>query len=280
MKKILPILGLLLWFLLIKSCVEDSSSNCCRVSSGASKAAANGNIAMSPNEYTNEGERAFYKWGQCDPITANDFASFRDSILNGMSEGRALQIIGMYCSEEGRGLCDEDNLGLSRANRMRDLFLGGNVAKEKVKVRSQLRELQCDNLRSITFSSIRYRYLIDNEFVKEQGDNTTLVYFPFASDERISNPQIESYLTSLAERLKEGDEGLTITGHTDSVGDPAKNKVLGQERADAIKELLISYGVPAEKIIATSMGQEDPVADNSTDTGRALNRRTELKITS
>lgn len=280
MKYILPILGLILWFLLVKSCVEEPDSRCCRVTSGASAAAANGGIAITPNDYTDKGERAVFTWGQCDPIQANDFAAFRDSILNGMSEGRALQIIGMYCSEEGRGSCQAENLGLSRANRMRNLFLGGNVAQEKVKVRSQLRDVQCENLRSITFSSIRYRYLIDNEFVKEQGDNTTLIYFPFASDERISNPQIESYLTNLADRLKSGDEGLTITGHTDSVGDPAKNKILGQQRADAIKALLISYGVSSDKIIATSMGQEDPVADNSTDSGRALNRRTELKITS
>jgi len=284
MKKLWPILGLLLWFLLTWTCTDSGKDRCCSVGSDVidspSAAAAAGAIDIKRNAFMNAGDKAFFKWGDCDPITADDFARFRDSILNGMPENRALQIIGQYCSEEGRGSCDVDNLGLSRAQRMRNLFLRGNVAAEKVKVSSELRDLQCENLKSIAFSSIRYRFLRDSEFVKQQGDNKTLIYFPFNSDQKISNPEIEEYLREVAERLKSGDETLKIVGHTDNIGSPSDNRVLGQQRADAIKALLVSYGVSRNKIDASSMGEDSPLNDNSTDAKRALNRRTELIIQS
>lgn len=66
---------------------------------------------------------------------------------------------------------------------------------------------------------------------------------------------------------------LVVEGHTDGDGDPASNKVLSQERADAIVAYLVAGGVPAGRLTAVGYGEERPVADNSTPEGRALNRR-------
>jgi len=71
---------------------------------------------------------------------------------------------------------------------------------------------------------------------------------------------------------------VTIEGYTDSSGDPRKNMKLSQERANAVKKALISYGVSASRIVAIGKGELNPIADNETKEGRAKNRRIEAII--
>ena len=71
---------------------------------------------------------------------------------------------------------------------------------------------------------------------------------------------------------------MRLTGHTDNIGSDASNKVLGQRRADIIKNYLIQKGVDASKIQTSSQGESAPVATNDTENGRAQNRRVELQI--
>jgi len=70
----------------------------------------------------------------------------------------------------------------------------------------------------------------------------------------------------------------TIIGHTDNVGSESDNQILSERRADAIKSALINKGIAAERINTLGKGEFDPIADNATDEGRKINRRTELKI--
>jgi OOP family OmpA-OmpF porin len=73
---------------------------------------------------------------------------------------------------------------------------------------------------------------------------------------------------------------LEISGHTDNVGDAAKNKDLSQRRADAVKRYFISKGLGADRLIAKGYGPEQPIADNKTKAGKTKNRRVEFKILS
>ncbi len=68
---------------------------------------------------------------------------------------------------------------------------------------------------------------------------------------------------------------LEISGHTDNVGDPSRNKKLSQQRADSVRNYLISKGIDGSRIQAVGYGDERPVADNGTDEGRQKNRRIE-----
>lgn len=72
---------------------------------------------------------------------------------------------------------------------------------------------------------------------------------------------------------------ISVSGHTDSVGTDNYNAKLGQRRACAIKNYLVSLGVPAEQIMAISFGEKRPVATNKTAEGRAQNRRVEIEFT-
>ena len=73
---------------------------------------------------------------------------------------------------------------------------------------------------------------------------------------------------------------LEIEGHTDTTGTADHNMVLSRNRANAVKNYLISSGIAEERITAIGRGQEHPVADNTTKEGKAANRRVELKLTS
>lgn len=71
---------------------------------------------------------------------------------------------------------------------------------------------------------------------------------------------------------------IEIGGHTDNTGDAVKNNALSANRAKAVKDYLVSTGVPAARLSSKGYADTQPIADNKTVEGRALNRRTEIKI--
>lgn len=92
----------------------------------------------------------------------------------------------------------------------------------------------------------------------------------------------ESYddLDALVKILNEYLEAnVAIDGHTDNIGDPAKNKELSQKRANAVLAYLINKGIAAMRLTATGYGDAQPVADNKTKPGQAKNRRVDFKLT-
>lgn len=86
-------------------------------------------------------------------------------------------------------------------------------------------------------------------------------------------------LDSLADFLNRyQDRSVLIEGHTDSVGTDSSNQVLSRQRADAVRDYLVSRNVSAARITATGLGEGTPVADNESATGRQQNRRVEVII--
>jgi len=74
---------------------------------------------------------------------------------------------------------------------------------------------------------------------------------------------------------------IEIEGHTDSTGPEAYNKMLGMERAEAVKQYLYEqHHVPLHKMNVISYGEDRPVAPNDTSEGRAQNRRVVIKVLS
>lgn len=106
-----------------------------------------------------------------------------------------------------------------------------------------------------------------------------LIHFPYNSIRKQDDAAVEEYLTRLAEYLKTSGQRVTITGHTDNVGDPKTNYRLGLQRAQAIRKILVSKGVPAERITCLSKGEKEPIATNDNPRGRYKNRRAEIRIT-
>ena len=71
---------------------------------------------------------------------------------------------------------------------------------------------------------------------------------------------------------------VVIVGHTDSKGDPKYNIDLSKRRAESVRNFLVAGGIPGNKLRVVGMGAKEPIASNSTDKGRALNRRVEIVI--
>ncbi len=73
---------------------------------------------------------------------------------------------------------------------------------------------------------------------------------------------------------------IQITGFTDNVGTTEDNLVLSKGRAVAVVNYLLSKGIQNDRLSFKGMGEANPIADNSTEEGRAMNRRTELSVVS
>ena len=103
------------------------------------------------------------------------------------------------------------------------------------------------------------------------------IYFSF--DRSNVQASMQPKLDELAERLStEPDLSVLLAGHTDSVGSQNYNSVLSLKRAAAVRDYLVSSSVSADRISITGLGEIEPVADNETDPGRALNRRVEVSV--
>jgi len=75
---------------------------------------------------------------------------------------------------------------------------------------------------------------------------------------------------------KWGNVNIEVAGHTDNRGSDKYNMNLSQQRAEAVRNYLISKGIAADRLTAKGYGESQPVADNDTDEGRFKNRRVEL----
>lgn len=73
------------------------------------------------------------------------------------------------------------------------------------------------------------------------------------------------------------EKRVRLTAHTDSVGSDRYNEALSQRRADSVRAYLVSHGIDASRIDAYGLGEWSPIADNSTEEGRAKNRRVEIE---
>ena len=92
-------------------------------------------------------------------------------------------------------------------------------------------------------------------------------------------PNMRPVLDRLASTLNQHPvTTVTIIGHTDSTGSDAVNDPLSINRAASTRDYLVQRGVSAQRIAVDGRGSRQPVADNSTASGRAMNRRVEIFI--
>lgn len=103
------------------------------------------------------------------------------------------------------------------------------------------------------------------------------IFFEFAKANLLTSSNND--LTRILEILN-SHESMTmeLQGHTDSIGSDMSNMQLSMQRAKAVKNYLVAQGVNAERLSVKAFGESKPVATNSTEEGRQLNRRVEIKI--
>ena len=130
-----------------------------------------------------------------------------------------------------------------------------------------------------TLHFVRDTFDLYMQHIKE-GIKVKIENLFFATNKTYILPQSEQSMSDLANFLTE-NQGVTIhiTGHTDAVGTDEANQILSEGRANAVKADLVKRGIAAERITTEGKGEKEPVANNDTEEGRALNRRVEFTIT-
>lgn len=115
----------------------------------------------------------------------------------------------------------------------------------------------------------------------EEGSAYAIEAIVFATDATLLSPDAELLLQGFANYLnKQAGLRIQINGHTDDVGDAARNQVLSEERAKAVAAYLEAQGVDAIRMGYKGFGEAQPRVANSSAANRALNRRTEFEIIS
>jgi outer membrane protein OmpA-like peptidoglycan-associated protein len=113
----------------------------------------------------------------------------------------------------------------------------------------------------------------------ERGLLVTLGDVLFEFNRADLKPTAHGQLQKLADFLKQyPDRRVLIEGHTDSIGSAGYNEQLSRRRAEAVASVLTGMGIGPDRVTYTGYGESYPVADNRTDTNRALNRRVEVYI--
>ncbi len=207
--------------------------------------------------------------GSADLIKLAGWDSYKDSLLALLNEEKKIQIVGLVVEGES----NVNDFGMLRAKAISSAM---GVPEESL-------QLYSSNIAKVNFKydckmpGARIKLVTVTEKIKEVQDRT-LIYFPYNSTNKLNDDEVETYLDALAIQVIKTGEQIRLTGHTDNKGEPKYNLELGQSRAEVIKDYLIFKKVPDENIFALSEGETKPISENTTEEGRAENRRTELEI--
>jgi len=106
---------------------------------------------------------------------------------------------------------------------------------------------------------------------------TALFDFGKAELKPAGKTQIGEYREQAKDELSHA-EHVIVTGYTDNVGGTDHNAALSLHRAEAVRDHLVSLGADPSKFEVRGAGEADPIADNTTDDGRAKNRRVEVAV--
>lgn len=203
----------------------------------------------------------------------------------GENAGKVMNITGYYKSDETNNSAFP-NLGLARANAVKNHLVENGISSTMINTFGQLRDemVPKDNVYLGPIS-----YSLEGESA-DAGDELKALY-----EQIKANPLVLYFNTAEAsislsdeQRQKFADisryldkvEGAScnVVGHTDNEGGSAGNLRLGQGRADFAKDYLIRNGIAEGKINATSKGETQPVESNATEEGKAKNRRTVVTL--
>jgi OOP family OmpA-OmpF porin len=108
-------------------------------------------------------------------------------------------------------------------------------------------------------------------------DGHIALYINFDTGKATIKPESKPIVEQIVQMLKDNpDLEVSVEGHTDSVGSPKPNKTLSDNRAKAVVKAIVAQGIDTKRLSSVGHGQDKPIADNTTEEGRAKNRRVEL----
>jgi outer membrane protein OmpA-like peptidoglycan-associated protein len=220
-------------------------------------------------------------------------AKIKDQLLKNPSQ--ILDVTGFYKSTETNN-SKFDNLGLARANSIKDYLVSLGVPANQVNPVSKLNDGIVADANNTLFGPLAFNFSGTNTPVTKvaSGDSkvsdvlkanngtlkgtTFVLNFASGQSTRSLSASQREKLNNISNAVKGSDLSISVVGHTDSDGGEASNKVLGKKRAEYVKDHLLKHGVSANKVITSSKGEDQPVASNATANGKFQNRRIVITI--
>lgn len=149
---------------------------------------------------------------------------------------------------------------------------------ELARAREELARRDTENRQRLSAMQTELAKLAETR-TTERGFIVTLPGLFFDSGRHALKAGARNTLSKIADQLKINDSlTIAIEGHTDSVGGDEMNQALSERRANAVRDYLVSRGIPTQRMTTRGLGETAPVATNDTPAGRQQNRRVELII--
>jgi outer membrane protein OmpA-like peptidoglycan-associated protein len=152
-------------------------------------------------------------------------------------------------------------------------------ARERIESEKKARQLAEQRMRDAlnNLATVASNVAVKND---TRGTVITIpgsVLFASGKTELLAGAKAE--LDKVAQALRDSTgRRIEINGYTDSVGSEEKNQKISQDRADHVRDYLVSQGVPEANVTARGFGPAEPIADNKTSAGKAMNRRVEIIV--
>ena len=192
---------------------------------------------------------------------------------------KKLSIKGKYTSAEQ--YLDSVNLGMQRAGKLYDHLLASGTGEHQLTKSSVIDNdlFETDSVHSNGID-LRISALTDQEIkVYESTLESKRLYIDFNDEMLAPTPELRSLVGPLKAYLKRyPDKKVYITGHTANAGYYQENVIIGQDRADQIRQFFIGEQIEASKLVALSRGESEPIAPKGTPEGIRLNKRIEIQI--
>lgn len=205
------------------------------------------------------------------------------------NKNKSVAITGLFTSSE-TNTSAFPNLGIARANAVKNYMVSKGLSSKQLNTFGKLSdELIPEG--TIYNGPLEYTIATADEATAEASEeelkalkakikaNPLVLYFAFGENSIDLSEAQRQKIADIATYLdKVDDASVSVIGHTDNVGSGSANLQMGQERANFVKDYLVTNGIPETKVKAGSRGPDQPIASNNTEAGRAKNRRTVISL--
>jgi len=245
-----------------------------------------GNFAYSSNENFNFSTSAFTHLKPLDNTVTMGVDALKDYFSKNRNQGKFIDITGFY-DEGEQNTSALPNLGLARATDVKNYFVSRGISSQQINTYGELRTTLTPKdgvyLGPINYqlgTSVQGRDGSNKEekalaAIKDRLDKEPLVLYFGNAQSTINLSAEQRQKVADLNRYLDKVEGsrISITGHTDNTGSRTTNTRLGLKRANFAKGYFVRNGIAENKISTASKGPDEPIAPNTTEAGRAKNRR-------
>ena len=245
---------------------------------------ANGDFNVKINDNFNFKTSNFSILDTISPSVSEGVTKLKDFLLE--NPLKTVDITGYYKSDEINNSAFP-NLGLARANSVKNYLVSQGIPSKQININGQLNDAINPDDSGTLFGPLEFGMLTSKEGVTDEAlaaicddirKNPIVLYFKTGQAEINLTTEQRQKIANISRCVDKLGVKIQVVGHTDNTGNADTNMRLGQERADFAKDYLVRNGILEANIETSSKGPNDPIADNNTKDGQAKNRRTVITI--